>query len=121
MKHNSIDQYCRRISKELICLPETKKELLAGLRAELSAFPPEDTVSLKKIEAKYGKTSIVAAELQEAVSRVERSSVLLRQKRHFRRCMIGSVALIVLLLLLILFLLKSMPFTSITWPAETFS
>lgn len=119
MKFNAINRYCRRVGRELLCLLETKKELLAGLKEELDALPPEDTSSVRKLEARYGKTITVAVELQEAVSAKERSIALFRERRTFRRWMTVTVVLIVLLILFCIFLLKVMPFVSITYPPVT--
>lgn len=116
MRRNSIRRYCRRVGRELICLPMTKQELLEGLNAELSALPPEETRSLRKIEAKYGEISAVAAELQEAVDFNERTAVLLRQQRFFRRWLIASTVVIVILLFALYFIIRHWPVVEIAFP-----
>ena len=104
MRQRIISRYCKAVGRQLICLPETRQELLKGLWAELEELPPEHTESFKKLEVCYGKIPQTALELQEAVSAGERAMALERQRR--RRLMTSLAAgLLILLLAMFIFLM----------------
>lgn len=116
MSQKIVSRYCKTVGRQLICLPETRQELLRGLRAELEELPPERTESRERLEVYCGKPTQMALELQEAVSDKERAMAL---KRHRRRCLlIGIVAgiLVLLLAVYIILLLVNWPTYFITDP-----
>lgn len=82
MSQKVIDRYCRAVSRQLICLPGTRKELLNGLRRELEELPLEYTQSMEKLEIHYGKSTQTAVALQEVISPDERAMAL--KHRHRR-------------------------------------
>ena len=43
MSKKVIERYCKAVGRQLICLPDTRRELLKGLRTELGELPPEHT------------------------------------------------------------------------------
>lgn len=97
MSRKIIARYCKTVGRQLICLPETRRELLKGLRAELNELPPEHTDFMAKLESHYGKASQTAAEFQEAVSTGERTMALEHHRRRF--LLLGGLAVILFLLL----------------------
>lgn len=114
MSQQVIDRYCKIVGKQLICLPETRQELLEGLRAELAELPPDQSESLAGLEVHYGKASQTAVELQEAITPGERAMALTRQRRrHFLFGVLG-VALILLLTAFIIFLWNTWPVVIVT-------
>lgn len=97
MRQKIISRYCKAVGRQLICLPETRQELLKGLRVELEELPLEHTESLKKLEVCYGKIPQTALELQEAVSAGERTMAL--EHRRHRFLLLGGLAITLFLLL----------------------
>ena len=97
MSKKVIERYCKAVGRQLICLPDTRRELLKGLRTELDELPPEHTDCMAALETHYGKASQTAVEFQEAVSAGERAMALEHRRR---RCLLfGGVAVILFLLL----------------------
>ena len=80
MFRSSIDSYCSKVKKALICDRSTEKVLIDGLRAELCDHFSEDS-SYEKLVAEYGSPSAVAAELQEAVPASEYQTAFQKRKR----------------------------------------
>lgn len=97
MSKKAIERYCTAVGRQLICLPDTRRELLKGLRTELGELPPEHTESLEKLEVHYENPQQTAEELQEAVSPEERAMAL--KHRHRRFLLLGGLAVILFLLL----------------------
>ena len=97
MSQKIISRYCKAVGKQLICLPETRQELLKGLRMELEELPPVHTDSFNRLEVCYGKIPQTVLELQEAVSAGERSMVL--KKQRWKLLLLGCVAVVLFLLL----------------------
>lgn len=114
MSRSPIDQYCGRVGKNLLCTPETRKELLSGLREELSTLPPEDVSSIEALERRYGKIQKITIELQEAVPCGESFLVLQQQRRSFRRWLAAGVICMLLCFVIIWFLFFEMPIISIS-------
>ena len=97
MSKKAIERYCKAVGRELICLPDTRRELLKGLRTELDELPPGHTDCMAALETHYGKASQTAVEFQEAVSAGERAMALEHCRRRF--LLFGGVAVILFLLL----------------------
>lgn len=97
MSKKVIERYCKAVGRQLICLPDTRRELVKGLRTELGELPPEHTDCMATLETHYGKASQTAVEFQEAVSAGERAMAL--EHCHRRFLLFGGVAVILFLLL----------------------
>ena len=80
MFRSSIDFYCHKVKKALICDRSTEKVLIDGLRSELCDRFSEDS-SYEKLVAEYGSPSDIAAELQEAVPVSEHQTAFQKRKR----------------------------------------
>lgn len=61
-----IEQYCRKVKRQLVCHKTTKACLIDGLRTELQDRFPNCT-NYDKILSDYGYPEVIAGELQEAV------------------------------------------------------
>ena len=116
MSKRVIDRYCRAVGRQLICLRETRQELIGGLRQELLELPPEQSESFAKLKAHYGKMSQTAVELQEAVSPGEREIALKRQRRKYLIMGLAAAVVIGLLTVLVILLSRNMDSTIVVYP-----
>lgn len=87
----AIDQYCARVSRNLRCLPQTRKDILAGLKEELEYLPEAACESLQTLEQRYGTVAHTAQELQDSVPLTEQRLVSARRKRA---CVAAILALV---------------------------
>lgn len=118
MSKRVIDRYCRAVGRQLICLRETRQELIEGLRRELLELPPEQSESFAKLKAHYGKISQTAVELQEAVSPGEREIALKRQRRKYLILGLAAAVVIGLLIALLILLSRAMYTVNVVYPAQ---
>lgn len=118
MSRKAIDRYCRTVGKQLICLPETRQELIGGLCQELLELPPEQSESIDKLKTHYGKTSQTAVELQEAVSPGEREIALKRQRRKYLILGLAAMAVIGLLIALVILMSGNLHSIIVVHPAQ---
>ena len=102
MNNSTIDRYCRKVGRKLVCSRQSKQALLDGLKQELrEAVTPEDC-SLGALEEKYGKTDAVAEELQQSISAEERNRASRRERMRWITLCVGIILLFVLLIVTIL-------------------
>ncbi len=79
MKDISVDQYCRKVGKKLICTKETRENLLNGIREELADRKNATEDSMEDIEVVLGNADRMVEILQAEVSKDEVINV--RKKR----------------------------------------
>ena len=121
MSKRVIDRYCRAVGRQLICLTETRQELIEGMRQELLELPLEQSESFAKLTIHYGKISQTAVEIQEAVSPGEREIALKRQRRKYLILGLAAAVVIGLLIALLILLSKIMDSTIIVYPPNVVS
>lgn len=106
MNNSTIDRYCRKVGRKLVCSRQSKQALLDGLKQELrEAVTPEDC-SLGSLEKKYGKTDAVAEELQQSISAEERNRASRGKKTKW---IVLVTAIISFLIIAIIVMLQSFP------------
>ena len=104
MNNPIVNKVCRKVGKQLQCMPATKGVLLRGLSDELSEFPPDDVSSIAGIESRIGTADEVAAELQGSIPEDE----IKRYESGVRKrslIVIGGVIAICLVCMLVAILL----------------
>lgn len=116
MNNKAVDRYCKKVGKLLICSAETRRELLDGLRDELTELPPEKSDSVKKLEIHYGKIPETAINLQDVVSPDERAEALARQRKTKFTVSVAVAAILIILAALICFLGIDQPETTVISP-----
>lgn len=106
MNNSTIDRYCRKVGRKLVCSRQSKQALLDGLKQELrEAVTPEDC-SLGALEEKYGKTDAVAEELQQSISAEERNRASRRERIKW---IVLCTAIVILAASIILYILLTFP------------
>lgn len=111
MNNSTIDRYCRKVGRKLVCSRQSKQALLDGLKQELREAVSREDCSLGSLEEKYGKTDAVAEELQQSISAEERNRV--SRGRKIKWIVLVTVV-IVLLVLIILLLMRFFPLYQFT-------
>ena len=111
MNNSTIDRYCRKVGRKLVCSRQSKQALLDGLKQELSEAISKDDCSLASLEEKYGKIDTVAEDLQQSISAEERNRASRGRKIKW---IILAAAVIVLLVLIILLLMRFFPLYQFT-------
>lgn len=102
MNNSTIDRYCRKVGRKLVCSRQSKQALLDGLKQELSEAISKDDCSLASLEEKYGKIETVAEDLQQSISTEERNRASRRERMRWITLCVGIILLFVLLIVTIL-------------------
>lgn len=102
MNNSTIDRYCRKVGRKLVCSRQSKQALLDGLKQELSETISKDDRSLASLEEKYGKTDAVAEELQQNISAEERNRASRRERIKWITLCAGIILFFVLLFITML-------------------
>lgn len=102
MNNSTIDRYCRKVGRKLVCSRQSKQALLDGLKQELSETISKDDRSLASLEEKYGKIDTVAEDLQQSISAEERNRASRRERIKWITLCAGIILFFVLLLIAML-------------------
>ena len=102
MNNSTIDRYCWKVGRKLVCSRQSKQALLDGLKQELSETISKDDRSLASLEEKYGKIDTVAEDLQQSISAEERNRASRRERMRWITLCVGIILLFVLLIITIL-------------------
>lgn len=90
-----INQYCSRVGRLLCCLPQTRKEVLKGLREELEELPGAGSMNLETLEEYYGTVAQIADELQYTIPLEEQRVAQTRKKYLHYTAVLVLVAMVV--------------------------
>lgn len=94
---NSVEKYCRQVSRRLPARRDTRRRLLDGLAAEIDETLGGDC-SMSEIIAAFGPPEQAAEELRQYIGEVEARAV----RKAWRLCGIALVALCLVLITVIL-------------------
>lgn len=106
MNNSTIDRYCRKVGRKLVCSRQSKQALLDGLKQELSETISKDDRSLASLEEKYGKIDTVAEDLQQSISAEERNRASRRERIKW---IVLCTAIVILAASIILYILLTFP------------
>ena len=106
MNNSTIDRYCRKVGRKLVCSRQSKQALLDGLKQELSETISKDDRSLASLEEKYGKIDTVAEDLQQSISAEERNRASRRERIQW---IVLCTAIVILAASIILYILLTFP------------
>lgn len=81
MNEKIIDQYCKQVEKKLVCSRAHKKQLLAGLKQELSEKDFAEAVTLHQLVEQIGTPNAVAEQLQATIGATEREKAQKQRQR----------------------------------------
>lgn len=110
MSKKTVTQFCEQVRKELRCSSTTQHTLLKGLEEELSELPEETKNTLSNLEAKVGKPSQIAEELQCSVPVDEEIQAIRAKRRKKALIIVGILGLSMILLLLAIIVFSNGPF-----------
>ncbi len=99
MKTNNaaLRRYCRAVGRWLPCSRREKKRILAGLRADVSAFLERTPgAGTAQIEAQFGQPQVIAAACVENLDAKELLRILLVRRRVAAAVMAAIAAALIL-------------------------
>ena len=97
MRNAALRRYCRAVGRWLPCSRREKKRILAGLRADVSAFLERTPgAGTAQIEAQFGQPQVIAAACVENLDAKELLRILLVRRRVAAAVMAAIAAALIL-------------------------